>query len=118
MATIVEAHNDDKGILWPAHIAPYTVFLTGIGKEEEVIQEAERVYTFLREHGIDVLFDDRKESPGTKFADCDLLGIPFRVVISKKTLEQHKVEVKRRDGQEAELLDMTTLITRLGAVKG
>ncbi|MBU1017169.1 MAG: proline--tRNA ligase [Patescibacteria group bacterium] len=96
MATIVEQNYDDKGIIWPENVAPFDYYLTYV--EEELKDRAFEYYKKML--GVDVLFDDRSISIGTKFADCDLLGIPKRIVISKKSIEQGGVEIKdRRSGE-------------------
>lgn len=92
MAAIVEKFHDDKGIIWPDIVAPYTVHLISLQGAEK---QAEFVYRSLISKGIEVLWDDREESAGVKFADCDLIGIPYRVVVSAKTGE--KIEVKKRN---------------------
>ena len=106
LAAIVEVFHDDKGIIWPEAVAPYSVHLVGLDlADEQVREEAEKVYKLLQAEGIEVLFDDREEvSAGSKFADTDLIGIPFRVVISKKTKE--RLEVKRRSEKETSFLDL------------
>ena len=99
MATIVELKHDDKGIIWPENIAPYKVMLIGLNLEDEKVKEkAEKLYEKIISMGIEVLYDDRKEvTAGQKFADCDLLGIPYRAVISQKT--ENRVELKKRAEQ-------------------
>ena len=98
MGTIVEMLSDDKGIIWPEAIAPYKVYLVSIGEKGAV--EAERLYDELTAMGIEVLFDDRDERPGTKFADAELMGIPYRLTVSDRLVEQNKLELtKRLDGQ-------------------
>ncbi len=97
IAAIVEANHDKKGILWPPEIAPFRVFLMSIGKSYRVRQLTESVYTDL---GDTVLYDDRRESISAKFKDADLLGIPFRVVVSTRSLEDGSVEImERRTGR-------------------
>ena len=98
MGTIVEMLSDEKGIIWPEAIAPYKVYLVSIGEQGAV--EAERLYDELTAMGIEVLFDDRDERPGTKFADAELMGIPYRLTVSDRLVEQNKLELtKRLDGQ-------------------
>lgn len=98
MGTIVEMLSDDKGIVWPEAIAPYKVYLVSIGEQGAV--EAERLYDELTAKGIEVLFDDRDERPGMKFADAELMGIPYRLTVSDRLVEQNKLELtKRLDGQ-------------------
>ncbi|MBI2010006.1 MAG: proline--tRNA ligase [Candidatus Chisholmbacteria bacterium] len=110
VAAAVEQHHDDKGMIWPEAMAPYRVHLLSL-RAEGVEQRAERVYEELLHAGIEVLWDDREESAGVKFADSDLIGIPVRLVVSAKTGE--KVEWKKRDEQEVELLDLDEVKTRL-----
>lgn len=92
MGVLVEKFNDDKGIVWPQNVAPFKVYLISIGKDED----AQNLYESLTQAGIEVFYDDRvNKNPGEKFADCDLMGIPFRIVVSAK-LEKGNVEVKKR----------------------
>ena len=97
LAAAVEQNNDDKGIIWPVPIAPYQVYLCALKVEDaNVMQAAEKLYNELTAAGIEVLFDDREESPGVKFNDADLIGIPLRIVISARTLKNNGVELKWR----------------------
>ena len=99
MAASVEQSHDENGIVWPASIAPYDVHVLALhGGADEVLSAAESVAESLSEAGYDVLLDDRDERPGEKFADADLIGAPFRVIVGKKTLEDESVDVRRRDG--------------------
>jgi prolyl-tRNA synthetase len=99
MAAAVEQFHDDNGIVWPASIAPYDAHVLALhGGAEEVLAEAEKVADALEGAGFDVLLDDRDERPGEKFADADLIGVPLRVIVGKKTLEDGMVDVRRRDG--------------------
>lgn len=113
MGAIVEVFHDDKGIIWPESVAPYQVHIVGLDLEDEKVKsEAERVYKLLLTEGIEVLFDDRIGiSAGEKFADADLIGIPYRVVISKKTGD--KLEVKKRSEKETKFLKIEELIKLL-----
>jgi|MTBAKSStandDraft_2_1061841.scaffolds.fasta_scaffold02037_3 prolyl-tRNA synthetase len=97
MATVIEDNHDDYGPIWPAAVAPFTVHLNALNlKEEEVRKTAESLYdAFIRE-GIDVLYDDRDERPGSQFSDADLIGAPLRVIVSKRNLEKGEVEIKQR----------------------
>ncbi len=94
MATIVEMHNDDKGILWPESVAPFTVHLVGLNSER-----ADAVYDRLVDAGVSVLYDDRSITAGEKFADADLLGMPYRITIGTKTPED-MVELRKRSESE------------------
>ena len=110
IGTLVEIFHDDKGIIWPNSVAPYMVHLIGLDLQDaKVVAEAEKVYKLLQAEGIEVLFDDRiGVSAGAKFADADLIGIPYRVVISKKTGD--KLEVKKRSDKETEFKTLDQLI--------
>lgn len=103
LATIIEIYHDYKGIIWPEAVAPFQVHLI------ELDADADKIYEQLVERGIEVLFDDRIDiSAGEKFADADLIGIPIRVVVSKKTKD--KIEIKKRSGKEVELVSIDELI--------
>lgn len=115
VGVLAEHFADDKGLAWPKAVAPALVQLIAVGEDEKVISEAEKLYEALQAAGISVLYDDRAVRPGTKFADADLLGMPYRVVISSKTLEQSSVEVKARTSESAELVPQNELIQHLQA---
>jgi len=102
MATIVEICHDEKGIVWPESVAPFKVHLLSLGEDAE----AEKIYKNLSEKGVEVLFDDREVSAGEKFADSDLIGIPYRVVVSKKSLAAGGVEVKKRSEEKSEVVSI------------
>lgn len=110
LAAIVEAHHDQKGILWPEQIAPYKVSLIRIGNDEAVTKVADDLYNELRAEGIDVLYDDRDARPGEKFADADLMGIPHRVVVSPKLLEENVFEYKLRSDDKVQILNRSDLL--------
>lgn len=109
MGVVVEKLADEKGIVWPENIAPARVHLISLGADEE----AEKLYAELQNKGADVLFDDRDVRAGEKFADADLIGIPHRVVVSAKTVEQQKVEYKARTSESSEMITQTELFERL-----
>ena len=113
MATLVEVLHDEKGIVLPESIAPFKVHLLRLGEVSEVTQSAEKTYTALQNTGIEVLYDDRDRSAGEKFAEADLIGIPWRVVVSEKTVEAGKIEVKKRSEDEAELVTVEAFLKRL-----
>lgn len=96
MGTIVEVLSDEKGIIWPAEVSPFQVHLIALQNDEEVVEEAQKMYEGLKANGIKVLFDDRDMSAGEKFNDADLIGIPTSVVISKRSVESGNFEVKDR----------------------
>lgn len=114
MGVVAEHFADDKGLVWPEAVAPYRVYLAPLGNDEPVRVVADELYNILTDAGISVLYDDRDERPGTKFADADLLGIPLRVVISAKTVANAQYEVKHRTATEPEMLDKAALLARLG----
>jgi prolyl-tRNA synthetase len=113
MGVIAEKFADDKGLVWPEAVAPARAYLAPLGADQAVTMVADELYAILTEAGIPVLYDDRDERPGTKFADADLLGIPLRVVVSPKTVAAGQYEVKARTASEPELLDREALLKRL-----
>src|SRR3954467_15522736 len=97
MAAAVEQSYDENGIIWPRSIAPYDVHVLALhGAAEEVLAPAIEVAELVAEGGLDVLLDDRAQRPGEKFADADLLGVPIRVTVGKKTLVDDCVDVRLR----------------------
>lgn len=106
IGTIVESFHDENGIIWPSNVAPFGVHLIAVGVEDEVMSEARELYCLLEEAGVEVLFDDRDERAGVKFKDADLIGIPLRLVVSKRTLENKQVEWKMRSESEATMVNI------------
>jgi prolyl-tRNA synthetase len=105
MGTVVEVLSDDRGIIWPESIAPFKIHLLSLGKDEKVLQEAENLYKELTQKGIEVLYDDREDvSAGEKFADSDLMGIPFRVIISNRTVTEGGYELKKRTEEKERIV--------------
>lgn len=113
LATIVEKHHDDRGIVWPKAVAPFMVHLLVLAKDEAVVAKAEALYAELLAAGVEVLFDDRDESAGKKFADSDLIGIPLRLVVSSRSMEQGGVEWKLRSGGEASIVAFSNLMQEI-----
>jgi len=114
MGAIVETHYDDKGIIWPAAVAPFDVHLLILGKNNESIaKKAEELYNDLTQQGTTVLFDDREESAGIKLKDSDLIGLPIRLVISEKTLAADSVEMKYRNVDKFELIKLKEILKKL-----
>lgn len=112
VGTVVEKYADDKGMIWPKSVSPYDVHLVEIPDDKISNTETQKIYETLRKKGIDVFWDDRKEvSAGEKFADADLIGIPVRLVVSKKT--DGKIEWKERGKKKKELLSLEQGIKRL-----
>lgn len=114
MGTVVESLSDDKGIIWPESISPYAVHLLSLGDEEEVLRTAERVYEGLQKANIEVLFDDRSGlSAGEKFSDADLLGMPWRAVVSARSIKENGIELKKRTEEKGKIVSLDELLTLL-----
>ena len=115
VAAAIEQNHDERGIIWPQAIAPFTVAILPLNaaKSPEVQRAAETLYEQLRQAGVDVVLDDRGKRPGVMFADMDLIGIPERIVISDKTLANGEVEYKHRRSESAEMVPVGTIFTRL-----
>ncbi len=110
LGTIVEVHHDEKGIIWPTEVAPYRVHLIQLGEDEAVKSKVEEVYELLKEKGVSVLYDDRGLSAGAALSDADMMGLPIRVVVSKRTLEQNGFEVKLRSEKESRVVSEEELL--------
>jgi prolyl-tRNA synthetase len=110
MGTIAELKSDDKGLVWAPSIAPAHVYLAALGTGETVTSAAITLYETLTKAGVEVLYDDRDVRAGEKFADADLMGVPYRVVVSEKTLADNKYEVKARTEEVAQLMDLDSLL--------
>ncbi len=115
VGVIAELLGDEKGLVWPANIAPALVYLARLGEEKQVVKSANELYEHLTELGVSVIYDDRDERAGAKFADADLMGIPFRVVVSQKTVDSGNFEIKSRTGKDSQLLSEKDLIKKLVA---
>ena len=117
MGTVVEALADDKGIIWPESIAPFKVHLLALGEDEAVLKEANKVYKNLIESGVEVLFDDRAGlSAGEKFADGDLLGMPYRAVVSARSIKENGIELKKRTEEKGKVVSLDELLVYLEAL--
>lgn len=112
MGVIVEKMSDEKGIVWPESVAPFTVYLVRIGGEQAVAQ-ADELYQELTSKGIEVLYDDRDERPGAKFADSELMGIPHRVTVSDRLIEAEQYEYTPRATGETVQLTRSELVAKL-----
>ncbi len=114
VAAAVEAHHDEHGIIWPATLAPYDVHLVALGasRDAAVAEEADALFEELRVAGLDVLYDDRDESPGVKFADADLLGLPVRLTVSSRNRREGAVELRVRAGAESERIARDAVVAR------
>ncbi len=117
VAAIIEQCHDENGICWPDAVAPADVHILALNydKSDEVREAADAMYEELKASGYAVLLDDRKERPGIKFADADLLGIPHRVTIGDRNLKNNQVEYRRRTSTEADLIAPANLLARLKA---
>ncbi len=105
LAAAVEQHHDEKGLVWPASIAPFQVHLVSLAKSDEEIEKTDAIYGMLQKAQLEVLYDDRKASPGVKFADSDLIGLPLRVTCGKTLFGEGKLEVKVRKSGEQILIE-------------
>jgi len=114
VAAAIEQNHDADGISWPLPLAPFEVLVAGLDpKDEDVVATADRLYEELREKGVDVLYDDRAERPGVKFKDADLIGIPVRVVVGKKSLANGKIELSLRSDRERQDVSVTDAVVRV-----
>lgn len=117
MGTVVEVLSDDKGIIWPESIAPFSIHLLVLGDDEEVSKEANKVYESLENRGVEVLFDDRVGvSAGEKFSEADLLGIPFRAVVSARSMKDLPlggIELKKRTEEKGKIVTLDELLKLL-----
>lgn len=113
MASIIEQHHDENGIVWPLAVAPYHVIvIPAVSKNEEQMKAAEELYNSLKEIGVEVLLDDRNERAGVKFKDADLIGIPMRITVGRMVSEG-KVEFKIRSNSEAEEIEISSVIDKV-----
>ncbi|MBU4210285.1 proline--tRNA ligase [Patescibacteria group bacterium] len=115
VAVVAEVHNDDNGIVWPKTVTPYHVHLIVLDTSDgKIFKQAQKLYEDLKSQNIDVLFDERKDvSAGSKFADADLIGIPIRLVVSKKSLKNGGIEFKLRNSGKIEIIKISELEKRI-----
>ncbi|MCP5464220.1 MAG: proline--tRNA ligase [Deltaproteobacteria bacterium] len=113
MAASVEQNHDDKGIIWPAAIAPYHVHLLMLDDDDEIQSHAQNLYNELWEHGIEVLWDDRKDRAGVKFNDADLIGLPLQVVMGNRGLKNGAFEMKIRKSGEKKTLPLDNMLNTI-----
>lgn len=116
MSTVIEVHHDDNGMIWPEEIAPFRVHIISLGDNKKVESTAEKFYRDGQNAGVEILYDDRPETAGVKFADADLIGIPIRVVVSERTLAKGSIEVKRRREKRVRLAKIKDFIKSLDKV--
>ncbi|MCX6759493.1 MAG: His/Gly/Thr/Pro-type tRNA ligase C-terminal domain-containing protein [Candidatus Nealsonbacteria bacterium] len=115
IGAIVEVSHDEKGIIWPKEVAPFQIHLIKIENNKKLEKTAEKIYKDLQQNNIEVLYDDRDKSPGEEFAEADLIGIPYRIVISERTLKNNCVEIKERSRKKASLIKMNRLLQFLNS---
>ncbi|MES2416398.1 MAG: aminoacyl--tRNA ligase-related protein [Patescibacteria group bacterium] len=114
MGTVVEVLSDDKGIIWPETIAPFRVQLLSLGESDGVAVEANKVYDALIQSDIEVIFDDRSGMlAGEKFADADLLGMPYRAVVSERSIKEGGIELKKRNEEKGKVISLSELLELL-----
>jgi prolyl-tRNA synthetase len=114
LAAAIEQNHDDKGIIWPLPIAPYQVHICALDMENrDVAAAATKLYDDLQAAGYEVLYDDRGESPGAKFADADLLGMPLRLTVSPRTLAKNGVELKLRKEKAFQLVPLEMVLEEI-----
>ena len=119
MGAIVEVWNDKRGIIWPSEVAPYEIHLISLfSKHKEVKKEADNLYNFLQKDGFEVLYDDRDDkSFGEKLVESDLIGIPYRIIVSRKTLAKKSIEFKKRGEDQTTLIGMKSFPRFLKSLK-
>ena len=117
MAAVAEVLGDERGLVWPANIAPAKVYMARLGEDKDVVQAADKLYEELQHAGVEVLYDDRDVRPGEKFADADLIGLPYRLVVSQKSLANNQVELKKRTATEVTMVDLDKIVKSLKEAK-
>lgn len=116
LGTIAECLSDDNGLIWPESVAPFQIHLVSLAREADEIAAIDALYGELQAKGVDVLYDDRADvRAGEKFSDADLIGLPHRIVVSKKTLAEGKVEWKRRTASESQVLTLAEVLSAIHA---
>jgi prolyl-tRNA synthetase len=126
MASVAEEHNDEHGLIWPISVAPYAVHLIALDKKaksqdqegdpaDHPFEIADNLYEQFQSAKFEILFDDRSESPGVKFNDADLIGIPIRLTVSARSLQSGGVEVKRRDQEGKSIVPVEEVISYVEA---
>ena len=114
MGLLAEHFADDKGLVWPDGVAPFEVYLCRLGDEAEVKKIADEAYEDLQKSGLSVLYDDRGERPGEQFADADLIGLPWRLVVSANSLKAGGVELKARGSDQVKIMPLKSIKETLG----
>jgi prolyl-tRNA synthetase len=124
LACIAEQYHDEAGLAWPVSVAPFAVYLVVLlgkkssgepgsaGSEDTNLSIANSIYESMWQAGVEVLMDDRQETPGVKFKDADLIGLPLRITVSERALAAGGIEFKRRDRQEREVIPISEVVSR------
>ena len=118
LAAIIEEHHDENGIVWPRAVAPYDVHIVALARDEEITRVSDQLYNDLNRAGIATVYDDRDLSPGVKFNDADIMGMPLRVTVSSRSLQQGGVEVKWRWSDEREIIPLDGAVERIAEMLG
>ena len=114
VSAIIEAYHDDKGILWPKSIAPFQIGIINLGKnDEECLLASEKIYNELKENNFEIIYDDRDESVGKKYADMDLIGVPFQIIIGPRDLKRNNCELKDRKNGNKVCIDLKNVVSEL-----
>ena len=113
LAAVIEQNHDEKGLMWPKEIAPFDVHIVGICKTEEDEKKIAEIYEEIKKAGFDALYDDRKNSPGIKFADADLIGLPLRITVGKSFFDTGDIEALDRKTKEIKRLQRKELVPYL-----
>lgn len=117
MAAVIEQNHDDKGIIWPSELSPYKAIILPLDTSEaKIMENANRIYSGLKDCALEVLLDDRDERPGVKFKDAELIGIPVIIVIGQKNLKEQKVEIKTRKDNQVVLTDISDAVSRIKGI--
>jgi prolyl-tRNA synthetase len=116
LAAVIEQYSDDAGVAWPVATAPYHAVVLPLGDDPELVQAAEDVFAGLAAHGVEVVVDDRDERAGVKFADADLIGYPYQVVLGKRSLAQSQVELKYRASGERVDVPLEEIVERVSSL--
>ena len=111
LPTVIEQNHDNKGIIWPSEIVPFDAVVIPIRYDKQAVRElTDKVYYDLLESGFDILLDDRDLTPGTKFKDSDLIGIPYKLIISEKAINGKNIEIEHRKDGRKEIVDLTKIV--------
>ena len=113
-ASICEAHHDDYGPIWPLTVAPWQVHLCALRADDAEVQDyADKLYEELKNKGVEVIYDDRRVSAGVMFSDADLIGVPFRVIVSPRNIKQKVIEIVSRDKSLSINVSMTSAVEEI-----